>query len=144
MPVAKTLTIRGYARHRGCSHQAVRQAIKRNRLVNSIVRDAAGRVVIVDARAADKEWAERTLGKAPNAIRERDADRERARTGAANRGTTIPLNRLSAFKLGGLIHVAMLSSADGTDLEQVFSLEPRTARALAAGLWEAAGGRWEP
>jgi hypothetical protein len=47
------LTLRGYARHRGCSHEAVRRAIAAGRI-------EAGKDGRIDPATADKQWRERT------------------------------------------------------------------------------------
>ncbi|AGC43265.1 hypothetical protein MYSTI_01934 [Myxococcus stipitatus DSM 14675] len=55
------LSIRAYAKHRGCSHVAVLKAIKRGRLVKSITPDKK-----VIPSIADREWIENTdLTRAP-------------------------------------------------------------------------------
>ena len=54
------LSVRAYARRRGCSDNAVRQAIRAGRLKRSIVRDAKGRAKIADPELADQEWAATT------------------------------------------------------------------------------------
>ena len=70
--------MRAYARHRGCSHPAVLNAIKSGRLRDS-VRDGK----IVDVALADREWARNTvLAEAPVYVREREAAREVAATRA--------------------------------------------------------------
>lgn len=50
--------IRAYARHRGVSHQAVMQAIKRGRLSASVVGEGRGKKL--DRRVADLEWEAKT------------------------------------------------------------------------------------
>ena len=50
------LSVRAYARHRGCAPTAVDQAIRAGRLVLSIVRDEAGHPKIADPALADREW----------------------------------------------------------------------------------------
>ena len=55
-----TLSIRAYAKHRGCHHSAVQRAIDSGRLVTSLVYDDAGAPGIADAAAADAEWAANT------------------------------------------------------------------------------------
>lgn len=54
------LSIRAYARHRGCTHGAVQWAIREGRLLKSVIRDAAGRPKIRSAADADEEWLENT------------------------------------------------------------------------------------
>jgi phage terminase Nu1 subunit (DNA packaging protein) len=54
------LSIRAYAKERGCSDRAVRNAIKDGRLLKSIGKHA-GQVRIIDPDLADREWAENTL-----------------------------------------------------------------------------------
>lgn len=53
------LSIRGYARRRGCSHVAVLKAIETGRLAQAVVEDAKGRRRI-DPEVADREWAANT------------------------------------------------------------------------------------
>jgi hypothetical protein len=60
MNTTTSTTLRGYARHRGVSISAVRAAIRRRRLVDSVQRDATGRPRIVDIQLADSEWAQNT------------------------------------------------------------------------------------
>lgn len=48
-----------YARHRGCTRQAVHAAIKDGRLRRSVLEDVDGRLVL-DVNEADHEWFERT------------------------------------------------------------------------------------
>ena len=48
-----------YARHRGCSRQAVGAAIKEGRLGDCLHEDEVGRLLI-DMEAADMEWARNT------------------------------------------------------------------------------------
>lgn len=66
------LGVRAYARHRGCSHPAVINAIASGRLKDS-VRDGK----VVDVALADREWSRNTsYSEAPVAIQEREAARE--------------------------------------------------------------------
>jgi hypothetical protein len=53
------LSIRAYSRHRDCSDASVRQAIRSGRLVESLRRDALGRLRILP-ELADREWAMNT------------------------------------------------------------------------------------
>lgn len=76
MSAAKSLSVRAYARHRGVSHTAVQRAIKSQRLVRSLGRNAAGEWQIVDVALADQEWdANSDLTRAPAVIKEREAAR---------------------------------------------------------------------
>lgn len=53
------LSIRGYAKHRGVSHEAVRLAVKDGKLKNSILsetKDGKKPIVLIDPEAADQEW----------------------------------------------------------------------------------------
>jgi hypothetical protein len=52
-------SLRAYARHRGCSHQAVRKAIVGKRLLRSIATEG-GRVTVTDFQLADREWETNT------------------------------------------------------------------------------------
>lgn len=54
------MTLGAYAKHRGCSKNAVSKAIKRGRLKLSVVFDAAGQPKIGDAQLADREWTQNT------------------------------------------------------------------------------------
>jgi hypothetical protein len=54
------LSLRAYARHRGCSDKAVRRAIDAGRLRQSVSLTRAG-PKIADAALADREWLENTL-----------------------------------------------------------------------------------
>jgi phage terminase Nu1 subunit (DNA packaging protein) len=66
------LAVRAYARHRGVSHVAVLNAIKSERLRESV---RGGKVV--DVALADREWARNTnYAEAPVYVREREAERE--------------------------------------------------------------------
>lgn len=74
------MSLREYAQHRaelglvGTSATAVSKAIKRGRLVRSVVRDHRGEPKIADAALADREWAEGTdHSKAPASVKERAA-----------------------------------------------------------------------
>jgi len=55
----KPVSLRGYAMHRGCTHEAVRKAISQGRLKNSIV-TVNGKPKITDVGAADAEWSATT------------------------------------------------------------------------------------
>lgn len=48
------VSIREYARHRGCSHEAVRRAIQAGRLTRSVTK--IGRATAIDVELADREW----------------------------------------------------------------------------------------
>ena len=52
------VSIREYARHRGCSHEAVRRAIQAGRLKRSVTK--VGRVTDIDVELADQEWTNNT------------------------------------------------------------------------------------
>jgi len=52
--------MRAYSRRRGCSHEAVRQAISSERLVQSVVSDSSGRFLGIDPELADREWEANT------------------------------------------------------------------------------------
>jgi hypothetical protein len=68
------MTLGAYAKHRGCSKNAVSKAIKRGRLKLSVVHDAAGQPKIADAALADREWTQNTdLSRAPGDVKERAA-----------------------------------------------------------------------
>ena len=83
MTAANSLSVRAYARHRGVSHTAVQRAIKSQRLVRSLGRNAAGEWQIVDVALADQEWdANGDLTRAPAAIKEREAARPASGTEA--------------------------------------------------------------
>ncbi len=68
------ISLRAYARRRKCSLQAVQRAIHRERLQNSLARDARGRVQIGDPDLADQEWLANTdLSRAPGYVKTRGA-----------------------------------------------------------------------
>jgi hypothetical protein len=48
------VSIREYARHRGCSHEAVRRAIQAGRLKRSVTK--VGKATAIDVELADREW----------------------------------------------------------------------------------------
>jgi hypothetical protein len=50
------MSLRAYAKRRGCSEKSVRRAVAAGRLSASVVRDRAGRPQIVDPTRADSEW----------------------------------------------------------------------------------------
>ncbi len=50
------MSLRAYARHRGCRPRSVQVAIENGRLRESVVLDARGRRWISDAALADREW----------------------------------------------------------------------------------------
>lgn len=57
------LSVRGYAKHRKCSHTAVSKAIAAGRLLNAVHRkEGAGRgqKVLIDPAVADSEWEQNT------------------------------------------------------------------------------------
>lgn len=56
----QALSIRAYARQRGCTMQAVRVAIEAGRLSACLVRDHRGKAKIADPVLADKEWEANT------------------------------------------------------------------------------------
>ncbi len=65
-------SLRAYARYRGCSVEAVRRAIKGQRLQESLGTASTGKPCIVDFKVADAEWAARTdLTKAPAYVKTR-------------------------------------------------------------------------
>lgn len=57
--MAKAISVNAYAKERGISHEAVRQAIKSGRLKASVVYEN-GKPKIADPDLADREWAENT------------------------------------------------------------------------------------
>lgn len=54
------LSLRAYAKHRGCALSAVQRAIESGRLSKSVARDGRGSPKITDAAAADAEWSATT------------------------------------------------------------------------------------
>jgi hypothetical protein len=52
------VSIREYARHRGCSHEAVRRAIQAGRLNRSVKK--LGRATAINVELADREWESNT------------------------------------------------------------------------------------
>lgn len=77
------MSLRGYARRRGTSAPSVLRAIRRGRLVKSLVW-VAGVAQIADPDLADQEWAANTdHSRAPGAVKE-----GAARAGAVNRAVT--------------------------------------------------------
>lgn len=55
------LSMRAYARRRGCSHTAVAKAKADGRLVDSIVPNPTGKGFKIDPELADREWTDNTL-----------------------------------------------------------------------------------
>lgn len=75
-----SMSLRAYSRHRGTSVEAVRRAIKSQRLQASLVIGPAGKAQIADADLADQEWDANTdLTKAPGYVKARAAERESGR-----------------------------------------------------------------
>lgn len=62
--MGKPISVRAYARHRGCTHQAVRKAIDDGRLEGSVVR-VRGQAKIADVELADREWTANTRAADP-------------------------------------------------------------------------------
>lgn len=54
------MTLGAYAKHRGCSKNAVSKAIKRGRLKMSVALDGSGQPKIADPDLADREWTQNT------------------------------------------------------------------------------------
>jgi hypothetical protein len=56
------VSIREYARMRGCSHEAVRKAIDSRRLANCLVQSEQGKrkLTLIDSDLADSEWPKGT------------------------------------------------------------------------------------
>lgn len=54
------ISLRAYARHRGCRLSTVQDAIRAGRLSRAVTRDAKGSPKITDAATADREWAATT------------------------------------------------------------------------------------
>lgn len=74
MSDAQETSFGAYARHRGCSRQAVSRAWKAGRLRQSVVL-VEGRPTIPDVAAADREWAENSdYTRQPQRIEERPDD----------------------------------------------------------------------
>ena len=73
MPKSKPTSVRAYARHRGCTHQAVRKAIHEGRLEASITH-VKGKPKIADIELADKEWEAKTSPQASANPRDESAD----------------------------------------------------------------------
>lgn len=68
------ISLRAYAKHRGCSVQSVSKAVSSGRLVQSVVR-VNGEPKIGDVASADAEWAANTdHTKAPGYVKERGLD----------------------------------------------------------------------
>lgn len=80
--VAAPLSLRAYAKHRGCTHGAVRKAIATGRLAESVV-EVDGQPAISDAELADLEWEENTT-RAPAAQFSLVAEQARERHWKAN------------------------------------------------------------
>lgn len=57
------MSLSAYGRRRGCSHEAVRRAIKSGRLEQSVTIDAKGHPKINDPDLADQEWEAHTSEK---------------------------------------------------------------------------------
>lgn len=55
-----TVSLKAYAAHRGVSVQAVKKAIKKERLKRSVVRTPAGHFKVRSIEAADMEWSANT------------------------------------------------------------------------------------
>lgn len=65
MAVDESVSLSDYAKHRGCSKQAVSKAVESGRLLRSIIR-VDGKPRIADIGLADQEW-ERRVVRAPKA-----------------------------------------------------------------------------
>lgn len=62
IPDSDILTLRTYAKRRGCNKEAVSRAISTGRLDASVARDLSGKVLgIRDPALADQEWEANTL-----------------------------------------------------------------------------------
>lgn len=67
------MSLRAYGRHRGTSAVAVLRAVRRGRLVQSVVL-VGGKAKIADPALADQEWEANTdLSRAPGYVKERQA-----------------------------------------------------------------------
>lgn len=72
-PPKPTISLSAYARHRGVSTEAVRKAIARGRLVQSITKNDPPQ--IADVQLADQEWAANTdLTRAHDDVKQRAAE----------------------------------------------------------------------
>jgi hypothetical protein len=70
-------SLSAYAKHRGCSKQAVSRAIAAGRLIRSVTK-VNGRPVVRDFAAADREWADNTdRSRLPIEVFERSERHER-------------------------------------------------------------------
>jgi hypothetical protein len=84
------MSLRAYARHRGCALNAVQQAIRAGRLSKSVKRDAEGGYSI-DPKRADVEWEASTLSdRTPLTGPTAPARRPRAAASGAEAGDEPP------------------------------------------------------
>jgi len=77
------MSLRAYAKHRGCSVEAVSNAIKRGRLSASVGRSEVGHPKILDLAKADAEWKASTYADmvpltGPTAPKKRDGEADEA------------------------------------------------------------------
>lgn len=121
--VAERLTLRAYAEHRGVSPEAVRKAIARGSLTESVEKAPSGRWSI-DPAAADDEWARRT-----NAAKSREV--------GTSRPAIIPQEDLDALDLDQLERLLGKHRGD-LPAQQAFKFEV-DARAKLLALKERQG-----
>jgi phage terminase Nu1 subunit (DNA packaging protein) len=82
------MSLRAYARHRGCSLNAVQTAIRAGRLQESVTRNDRGQPKIANPELADREWEATTdYSKAPGAVKAAAAARAQGHT-VSERGQT--------------------------------------------------------
>lgn len=78
-PAPEYMSLRAYAKRRGCTPMAVSVAVKDGRLKFSVTRDATGAPKIKDPDLADREWQENTQhSKRPPKPGERDEELDSA------------------------------------------------------------------
>lgn len=129
--VATSGGVRAYARHRGCSHKAVQNAIRRGRLDKSVV---GGRVT--DFALADREWELNRLRLRPPA-----ADEDRDLQARDIRALEVDQGQLSVTRCGATLVFGCLQpdgAAPDPDASFVVPMSAGTARSLAARLIDVA------
>lgn len=110
------ISLSEYARHRGCSLQAVGKAARSGRLRHSLVQTSRG-LKVADLALADREWAENSQRPKPRAV---EAD------------INTPLDHLSVCSVQQSI---LLSVEHDGVWDTIVPLSAPTARALAAALF---------
>ena len=138
-PPGALVSLRGAARHLGVSVEAIRRALKAERIKAALRVDANGRQCL-DLAVAEREWH---ANLTDHQLRGRP---EMAKATAADAAElAFPADRFSVLQEGPVIVVAVLprgTPEDGLpDLDEtiVLPMLPATARQLAVALLEATG-----